>query len=152
MLFVFHINKIYNRKPSHIPQPKLSRNLLSGLDISLERRGFYILPDPTTAGVYVYGYQCLCRIYHNRAAGFQRYSTLINRLDLFFYLVLGKDGPFLLVEFDPPLMPRRNDLHISLHFGKGFLVVHKHFSDLTVKIIPQSPQTDILLLVYQGKR
>ncbi|MBA7689127.1 hypothetical protein ES703_97623 [subsurface metagenome] len=75
------------------------------------------------------------------------YVVAVDGFNLLLELVMCKDGAFFLIEFDPSLVPGRDDLHVIFHLGEGFLVINEHFGGFVREIVPQGAQANILFLV-----
>ncbi len=103
MCFAFpHVNEVDHHQAADVPEAQLARDLRGGLQVGLVGRLLHVLATLPSAGVHINGNEGLRLIYDKIASGFQLDLAAVNRLNLFFHVVVIEDRLFPSVELYIP--------------------------------------------------
>ncbi len=95
---LLHVDEVDDHKAGKIAQPQLPGDFVAGFEVGLERRVFDIVFARRLARVDVDRNQRFRLVHHHVAAGRQRNGRRVERVELRFRLVLGKQRARVLVE------------------------------------------------------
>ncbi len=90
---IAHVNEVHDNEPAQVTQAQLPGKLCRCFHIGQENGFIEILVLGCAAGIYVYGHQRLCRVDHDRAAGWQLDYGLVYLLNLVFNSILVENRP-----------------------------------------------------------